>query len=139
MKANVLLLANNSIMKVAKKTKNDKKSTETSSRPIKFSARVYRNRKLLLELYKTTDLVRNTILSTARKDLIETLVECAQNLIKGNVSISATHYKELKKRKEDVRKFVSGKRSLKLRKEILQTGGFLGLILKPLLKLFGVG
>ena len=107
--------------------------------PIYLSARMRRNGSLLHELSRTSDLVRNTILSTARKDLIETLVECAQNLIKGNVPMSKQHFKEFKKRMADVRQFVHGARNLKQRKKILQKGGFLGLLIKPLLKLLGVG
>ena len=65
------------------------------------------------------------------------LCECARNVIKGNVKVTPTQRKAIVKRKKLFKKFVLKKTSLKSKKKIVQTGGFIGALLGPIAALLG--
>lgn len=66
------------------------------------------------------------------KDFIYCLCECAKNILKGRVPLNKSQKKLLAKRKAALRKLTTKKLSLKKKQKIIQSGGFLGAILGPI-------
>ena len=102
-----------------------------------MSPRVRKNAPLISSLAKMTPRIRNAVLSTAKKELVLALVECAKNVILGTVPLTSTQLNQLRRYQKHITELVAPRTSLKRRKELLQTGGFVGLLVKPLLGLLG--
>ena len=102
-----------------------------------LSKRMVRNAPLLYALAYVSDQVRTKVTRKAAKDLVLALVECAKNIILGNVRLTITQLSALGRHKENIRKLARAKTSLKEKRAIIQTGGFISLLLKPLLGLLG--
>jgi hypothetical protein len=73
----------------------------------------------------------------ASPDLVNALCECSLNVLKGRVPLTTSQKKQLTRHKRDLRELARKGTSLKKKKQILQKGGFLGLLLKPALGLLG--
>lgn len=78
--------------------------------------------------------LRKSILLNCELDFIKTLIECIYNTLKGNINLSESEKKKLKKYKSILRKILETKGSLaKKRKVISQNGGaFLPSLLAPI-------
>lgn len=98
-----------------------------------MSARVKRNAHILKVLAHCHPSVQKVIIRGATKDLGVCLGECAHNILRGNVPLKPSDKARLTKYKKQLRKVASKSVSLKKRKEIIQTGGFLSALLVPLL------
>jgi len=100
-----------------------------------MSQRIKRNFSSLQALAKASKTIKSAMITNASKDLILSLVECAANLIRGNVRLTPHQFRTLKRYRTELEKLVKPKTSQKDRKTILQSGGFLGALLRPLLSL----
>lgn len=100
-----------------------------------MSHRIRRNFVALQDLAKASNSIKSAMISRANKDLILSLVECATNVIRGNVKLTPYQFQRLKRYREDLELLTKSKTSQKVRKEILQKGGFLGALLRPLIGL----
>ena len=98
-----------------------------------MSARVKRNAHVLHVLAQSHPRVVKCIIQGADKDLTDCIGECAHNVLKGNVTLKPSEKARLTKYKLKLRKIASRKATLKSRKNILQTRGFLPAFLAPLL------
>ena len=98
-----------------------------------MSARVKKQAPVLLALTKGDPSVRKAILRGADKELLRCISECALNILNGNVPLKPAERKALKKHKNKLRRIVDKKTSLKKKQKIVQSGGFLPLLLGPLL------
>ena len=98
-----------------------------------MSARVKRQARMLKVLAKNDPHVCKAILKGADKDLVKCLSECAYNILRGNVKLTATQKTRLTKYKQKLRKVGNKKTSLKQKQKLVQTGGFLPALLAPLL------
>ena len=76
---------------------------------------------------------RKSLLVQGGKPLQTCLRECAVNILKGNVPMSADCFKKLKCHKQQLRELSHKKTSQKRRLQIEQKGGFLPLLLAPIL------
>jgi len=73
------------------------------------------------------------VIKGANRELVNTICECALNVLKGNVPLTPTQKKHLAKYKGTLRKLVL-KGSTRKKKHILQTGrGLLPFLLGPVL------
>ena len=88
---------------------------------------------LLRILAKSDPRVVRGILKTADVKLINLLSECALNILNKNVPVSNKRKNMLKKYKKQMEKLAYGKLKLNGRKRILQTGGFLSILLSTIL------
>ena len=70
-------------------------------------------------------------------EFLKCICECAKNVLVGNVALSPTHKRQLKRHKRLLRKLVLKKTSLKQKKNLIQRGGFLGALLGPIVKVLG--
>ena len=89
---------------------------------------------MLRALARANSSAQRAMISHANKDLILALVECATNIIRGNVELSDSQYNKLKRYHSQLKRLIRKKTSQKERKTILQRGGFLGALVGPLLK-----
>ena len=71
------------------------------------------------------------------KELVFCLCECAKNLLKGNVPLTPAQKKSLSRRKKELRDLSRKNVSLKKKKKIVQSGGFLGALLGPIISVLG--
>lgn len=76
------------------------------------------------------------VIKAADKDLINTLCECSHNVLKGNVPLTPAQKNRLRRHKRTLRGLVQ-KQSLGKKKTLLQSGGFLGALLGPVVSLLG--
>ena len=76
--------------------------------------------------------LRKIVIENANESLICCLCECAQNILKGNVSLTVGEKRALKRHKEALRRLVK-RSSIAKKKRIIQKGGFLPALLAPLL------
>ena len=98
-----------------------------------MSSRVQRQAHILRALSKAHPHVCQAILKGANTDLLKCLSECAYNILRGNVKLTAVQKTRLTKYKQKLRKVADRKTSLKQKQKIVQTGGFLPALLAPLL------
>lgn len=74
-----------------------------------------------------------SIIKESGPEVIKVICECANNVIKENVKLPKHHLKKLRPHRRKVYKLADKKISLKNKKRILQTGGFLGTLLKAII------
>ena len=67
--------------------------------------------------------------------LILCLCECSLNILRGNIPLQPKQKKMLAKHKEDLRKLIDKKISIKKKRQILQNGGFIGTLLGPIVSI----
>lgn len=91
----------------------------------------------MLALNSVRAQVKEMTLKRASKDLIMAFVECAKNLILNNVRLTQGQLAALRRQQKYLRELVKPSTSLERRRLILQRGGFIGLLLRPLLGLLG--
>lgn len=89
----------------------------------------------LQELATTTSNKRRKILQVASLQLIKSIVECIENVLKGNVTLKKKCVDKLKKYKTILRKIKNSGKKLKEKKNIIvQNGGaFLPALLAPVI------
>ena len=89
-------------------------------------------------LGKASPKVRSSMIkNNCSPEFIRCICECVKNLIKGNVPLTPQQKQQIGRRKRVLRKLVLKKSSLKSKRKIIQTGGFLGAILAPIIKVLG--
>ena len=101
------------------------------------SPRVRRNARVMLALERAGEAVQTTVLHSASKDLVMALVECAKNVISGTVRLTNSQIAALRRQKNIITELVKVRTPLHRKKAILQSGGFLPLIIRPLISLLG--
>ena len=95
-------------------------------------------------LHKCSSQARKSLVDKhCNKEFINCICECAKNVLDGNVDLSDLHKRTLRRHRALLHKLVLKRTSMKNKKMILQTGGFLsallGSIVKVLGSLFGIG
>src|SRR6267154_2230536 len=89
-------------------------------------------------LQKSSPKVRSTLTKKhCSPEFIKCICECAKNVLVGNVALSSEHKRRLKRHKLSLRKLALKKTPMKIKKKIVQSGGFLGALLGPIVKILG--
>ena len=100
--------------------------------------RLRRNFKYLKYLKKAKKHHRCSLLKTAPQELILCICDCVTNVLRGNVRLSAKQTKALRRHKAALRALVEKRKGLNKKRELLvQKGGFLPLLLAPILSAAG--
>jgi len=94
--------------------------------------RVKAHMSLLKRLSKCTPKQRKALLKEGGKSLQLCLRECALNILKGNVPLTKCQKTKLKRYKQGIRDLSKKSTSQKKRLHIEQKGGFLPLLLGPI-------
>ena len=102
-----------------------------------MSACLRRNGPMLRLLCHAKPGVVKAVLKNASPDLLKSILECASNVLKGNVPVTPSQKRLLARYKKDLRCLVNKKISLKRKKVIIQKGGFIGALLKPIAGILG--
>lgn len=102
-----------------------------------MSGCVIRQLPLLDSLAKASPAKRKKILKAANFDLIKSIIECIENVLKGNVKLKKKFLTKLKKYKTVLHRILnSGKKWTHKKKVIIQSGGaFLPTLLAPVVGL----
>ena len=86
-------------------------------------------------LHKSTPNARNALLKQhCSPEFVKCICECVKNVLVGNVTLSPEHKRRLTRHKRSLRKLTLKKTPLKEKKRIVQSGGFLGALLGPIVK-----
>ncbi len=81
---------------------------------------------------------RKSVVSNANRELIQCICECVHNVVNGNIPISKPRVEKLAGHKKKIAKLLSKQTGLKQKKKLLiQSGGFLPLLLTPILGIVG--
>ena len=80
--------------------------------------------------------MRKAIIKGAGTSLITCLCDCVYNTLKGNVNMSKHQYRKIRRHKNDLRA-LNNSRTTADKKRIIQSGGFLGALLRPILGVLG--
>lgn len=96
---------------------------------------VIKNLSVLRTLASSPPKLRRMILETGNLQLIKAIVECIENVLKGNIPIEESSLKKLKKHKSALRAVLKSPNKLsKKKKVIVQKGGaFLPALLLPVI------
>lgn len=99
-----------------------------------MSQRLKRNFPLLMWLCRAKPKAAKSVLKVVDRDVLETIGECCVNVLKGNVPLTPSQKKRLYKHRSTLRRLASTKRaSDKVKRGLVQKGGFLGSLLLPLI------
>ena len=102
-----------------------------------MSARIIENYERMRLLKRAKPEMRKEILKNCKKSFLCCLCECALNVLKGSVPLKKYQKSRLARFKEKLRSLASKKTSVKIKKRIVQTGGFIGALLTPVLSFLG--
>ena len=98
--------------------------------------RLRKQANMLKALSTASPKLKKVIIQAADKDLITSLCDCANNILKGNVHLTTKQKTCLRRHKQSLRRLTQRK-SIAQKKKILQSGGFLGSLLTPVLGILG--
>jgi len=98
-----------------------------------MSTRVVKILPVLKKVKRLSTTKQRKFIASCNREFLSCICNCAKHLIKGRAKMKPVHLKKLARHKKSFRKLVLKKTSLKAKRKILQTGGFLGLLLPPVL------
>ncbi len=94
-----------------------------------------RDHRVFLEmLSKSNPKYRKSLISGAPPEIMKLLSECALNILKGTITLTSDEKSKLRKHKKGLREMATSKVSNRVKKKIVQKGGMLQALLKPVLK-----
>lgn len=98
------------------------------------TARVRRYAHVLRALDRANNVVKSATVRAAKRELVLALVDVAKSIINRKIPLNANQLSAIRRHSSDIRSLVRPGQSIQGRKRILQKGGFLGMLLGPLLK-----
>jgi len=103
-----------------------------------MSKRLHRHVNLLKALHKAKSVTRRKLLKKhCDGDFVCCITECVRNLLKGNIPLSLAQKKKLSAKKNILRQLALKKTSLRKKQKLIQSGGFLGALLGPIISVLG--
>jgi hypothetical protein len=102
-----------------------------------MSERVRRHLSTLRRVRRMNERDRREFVRRCDGQLVDCMCECAKNVLKGRVPLSQRQLKKLRQWKKSLRILSTKRPSLKAKKKLLQSGGFLGALLTPVLSFLG--
>ena len=105
---------------------------------ISSSKRMQRNREALIALHRIPPNLQRKMLGSLKTDTIQSLVEAAINIMRGNVPLTESQFNNLKRFRKELTNFTKKKTSQKQRLAMLQKGnGLLSGLLGPIAQMLG--
>jgi len=92
---------------------------------------------VLKRINKLGDKAKKQYVKKCNKEFVDCISECAKNVLRGNVPLTARQNAKLRRNKHNLRALSIKKTSLRKKRRIIQKGGFLGAILTPILSILG--
>ena len=94
-----------------------------------------RDQRVFLEmLAKSNPKYRKALINGAPPEIMKLLSECALNILRGTITLTKEEKTKLRKHKTSLRQMATPKVSTRAKKKIVQKGGMLQALLKPVLK-----
>lgn len=84
-------------------------------------------------LHKASPKLRKALLADLPPEIVRLLSECALNILKGVITLKKKHKDKLRRHRKKLHLLANKKTSVKKKKEIIQTGGFLPGLLATLI------
>ena len=98
------------------------------------SPRVRKYARVLRALERADAGTRHAAVHAAKRDLVLALVDVAKMIINRRIPLSAEQLRRIQRHSTDIRALVDARQTVDGRKRVLQKGGFLPVLLAPLLK-----
>ena len=98
--------------------------------------RLQKHSNILKVLATAKPTLQKAIINAGDKALVDTLCDCAQNILKGNVPLNSRQKTCLRRHRHSLRALTK-RQSVQKKKQILQKGGFLAGLLAPVLGILG--
>ena len=92
------------------------------------------HRAFLQMLSKSNPKYRKTLINGAPPEIMKLLSECALNILKGTITLTKDEKSNLRKHRNQLRQMATPKISTRTKRKIVQKGGMLQAMLKPILK-----
>jgi hypothetical protein len=103
-----------------------------------MSARLHNHANLLKLLHKSNLKSRQNILKRCcDAEFVKCITECVRNLLAGNVPLNQAQKKKLAIKKKILRQVALKKTSFRKKRKLIQSGGFLGTLLGPIISVLG--
>jgi len=97
-----------------------------------------RNKEFLKQILTSSENERQILIEKATPDQIRVLTEISMNILSGNLELKTKHLKHLRIHKRLIRKLANSRVPHKVKKVLLkQSGGFLPLLVTPVLSVLG--
>jgi len=97
--------------------------------------RLHKYAPTLEALRQASQRVRVSVLSNAKKEFVQALVDCARLLIRNKWRLTENQRRQLRRRTDAIYDLVNPRTSLLKKRVLLQSGGFIGAILGPALSM----
>ena len=97
------------------------------------SARVRRHKHVLKALAMSHPSIQKAVLNNPSPELVQCLCECCHNLLRGAVPLTKPQKTKLSRYKQQLRKVACNTTPVKQKTKIIQSGGFIGALLTPIL------
>ena len=98
-----------------------------------MTRRIQKHLTELKQLCRCGSKKRNEILKKGGRNIKLCLSECALNVLKGNVPLNQKQFSKLKKHRKSLQNLSKKNISIKRSQQLVQRGGFLPLLLSPIL------
>ena len=103
-----------------------------------MSKRLHRHVNLIRTLHKASPATRKSLLKKhCDGEFVCCITECVRNLLKGNVPLNPAQKKKLAAKKNILRQLALKNTSLRKKRKLIQSGGFLGALLGPIISVLG--
>ena len=99
--------------------------------------RLKRNASTLKLLRGTKKSFQKAVLEKSKDDLVKCICDLSFNVLKGTAPISKQDKKRLSRHKSSLRKLIDRKLSLKNKRKVIQSGGFLLALLTATISILG--
>lgn len=76
-------------------------------------------------LHRASPKLRKALLADLPPEVIRLLSECAVNILKGSVTLKKKHKQNLRRHRKNLHRLANKRTTVKDKKKIIQTGGFL--------------
>ncbi len=120
-----------------KKLKKNKMMSKKKREIKGFSQNLKKQKKLIFLCNNLDKSSFTKFMKIADKDFINAISEICDNIIKGNVSLTKTQFVRLKRYHKHLKIIGDKKKSSKIKKKFIQSGGFLPAIIAPLIGFLG--
>lgn len=97
------------------------------------SPKIKKHLPLLQYMAKGKPKIVKAIVNECDAEIMNVLCECAHNTLRGNVNLSDAQIKRLKRHRKELEILANKKSSIKRKKNVLQRGGFLPVLLASIL------
>lgn len=89
---------------------------------------------ILVALDAASDEVKMSAMEYAPKQFLLAITEIAKNIASGNVPLSDEEYEKLNRYAKSINEIIDKKTSMRRKRKILQQGGFLGILARPVVQ-----